>query len=436
MIAPAKIAARGALALLALALMGCSDEATKLPGERIAVRTGEPIRGDVAALTRRALPPLVDASVWTHAGGDAAHSGGHRAGPAAARLAWRVSVGTPPGDLLPSGAPVIADGRIFVRDGASGARAFDAASGREIWSADLALPDEDGDVGYGGGLALDAGRVFATTGFGETLSLDPATGAILWRARGDAPYRSAPVASQGQVIAVSSANGVIGFDQASGSEIWRAEGLSTRLGNLGRGTPAAAPGAVLAPFGSGELAVLRLPSGVRIWSINLGANAGGEGLSAFTDVTSGPVVAGGLIVAGVAGGPLAAIDGRSGRQVWSRRFGSLSPVWVAGDTLFAVTTEPRVLRLDVRDGATLWAQSLDGFEDMEERTDPITWAGPVLAGGKVWLTSSDGRLLSFDGESGAPEAVIEMPDGSVTGPIAAGGTIYVLTDGGDLLAYR
>jgi hypothetical protein len=35
-----------------------------------------------------------------------------------------------------------------------------------------------------------------------------------------------------------------------------------------------------------------------------------------------------------------------------------------------------------------------------------------------------------------PEAVIEMPDGSVTGPIAAGGTIYVLTDGGDLLAYR
>jgi outer membrane protein assembly factor BamB len=159
-------------------------------------------------------------------------------------------------------------------------------------------------------------------------------------------------------------------------------------------------------------------------------------LSAFTDVTSGPVVAGGLIVAGVAGGPLAAIDGRSGRQVWSRRFGSLSPVWVAGDTLFAVTTEPRVLRLDVRDGATLWAQSLDGFEDMEDRTDPITWAGPVLAGGKVWLTSSDGRLLSFDGESGVPEAVIEMPDGSVTGPIAAGGTIYVLTDGGDLLAYR
>jgi outer membrane protein assembly factor BamB len=104
--------------------------------------------------------------------------------------------------------------------------------------------------------------------------------------------------------------------------------------------------------------------------------------------------------------------------------------------VYVVTTEPRLLRLDVSTGRTMWARTLDGFEDMEDRDGQITWAGPVLAGGRAWITSSDGRLLAFDGVSGEPRDVLEMPGGSVTGPIAYDGTIYVQTDDGQLLAYR
>lgn len=422
---------------LALALAACSDDAAPtLQGERIPVRSVDPVVLTDSADELRPLPLRVSPASWTHAGGDAAHGGGNLPGPDAPTLAWRADAGVAPADLLPPGTPVAADGRIYVRDGASGVRAFDAATGRQVWSADLVLEGEDGAVGYGGGLALDGGMLFATTGFGEVVALDPATGDIRWRARGDAPYRSAPVATQGQVVAVSGINGVTGFNAADGAVVWRSEGQSTRFGNLGRGSPAAAPGAALIPFGSGELAVIRIPSGIRVWSINLGANAGGEGLAAFTDLTSGPVLVGGIIVAGTAGGQLAGVDGRTGRQIWKRRFGSLSPVWVAGDTVYAVTTEPRLLRLDAATGRTMWARTLEGFEDMEDREDPITWAGPVLAGDRVWITSSDGRLLAFDGVSGEPRDAIEMPGGSVTGPIAYDGAIYVHIDDGELLAYR
>jgi outer membrane protein assembly factor BamB len=101
-----------------------------------------------------------------------------------------------------------------------------------------------------------------------------------------------------------------------------------------------------------------------------------------------------------------------------------------------VEREPRLLRLDAATGRTMWARTLEGFEDMEDREDPITWAGPVLAGDRVWITSSDGRLLAFDGVSGEPRDAIEMPGGSVTGPIAYDGAIYVQIDDGELLAYR
>ncbi|MFT4794277.1 MAG: outer membrane protein assembly factor BamB [Paracoccaceae bacterium] len=422
---------------LVLLLSGCSsDGPARLEGERTPVRNVDPVALSDSTTELRPLPIMVSPLAWTHAGGDAAHSGGNLPGPTTAKLVWRASAGTAPADLLPPGTPVASDGRIYVRDGASGVRAFDAASGRLVWTADLTLDGEDDEVGYGGGLALGGGALFATTGFGEVLALDPASGAIRWRARGDAPYRSAPVATQGQVVAVSAINGVIGFDAADGTVAWRSEGQSTRYGNLGRGSPAAAPGAALIPFGSGELSVIRIPSGVRVWSVNLGVSAGGEGLAAFSDLTSGPVLAGTIIVAGTASGQLAGIDGRNGGQIWKRSFGSLSPVWVAGDSVYVVTTEPRLLRLDASTGRTMWARTLDGFEDMEDRDGQITWAGPVLAGGRAWITSSDGRLLAFDGVSGEPRDVLEMPGGSVTGPIAYDGTIYVQTDDGQLLAYR
>ena len=60
----------------------------------------------------------------------------------------------------------------------------------------------------------------------------------------------------------------------------------------------------------------------------------------------------------------------------------------------------------------------------------------MLAGGRVLVTSSDGKLLSFDPQTGERLGEIEMPAGSSTGPAVAGGVVYVLTDEGDLLAYR
>lgn len=434
----ARTAILPALAAL-LALGACSEaEPPRLPGEREAIRSDQNVgRVDGLAATV-ALPPVAETGSWTHAGGDAAHSGGRRQGLSGAPvLAWSASVGAAPGERTPPTGPVAAEGRIFVRDGAAGVRAFDAASGRAIWSADLALEGEESDDAYGGGLAIGPdGRVYATTGHGEVVALDAASGAVAWRAPGAAPYRGAPVAAGSEIVAVDADNVVHAFAAATGAEAWRAEGLSTRRGNLGRGTPAAVPGAVIAPFGSGELSVIRTPSGIRVWSVNLSAGVAGEGLSAFTDVTSGPVVMGGIVVAGAAGGPLKGLDGRRGTEIWQRRIGSLSPAWAAVDTVYVVTTEPRILRLDARDGKTLWSATLDGFEDMEDREDPITWAGPVLAGETVWITGSDGRLLGFDARTGDAGPAVEMPGGSVTGPIAVNGRLHVLTDEGALLTYR
>ena len=333
--------------------------------------------------------------------------------------------------------PVIADGRVFVRDGEAGVTAFDAASGAERWSIDLTPEIEDSDEGYGGGLAYADGTLFVTTGFGQLVALDPASGQVKWEHVADAPYRAGPAARAGVVIAIDRSDKAQAYDAATGEIRWTIQSGIAGRSALGGGSPAIFTDVSALPFGSGELMLVRTGPGFMMWTGTLVSRGTVDGLKAFTDVTSDPALASGpSIIAGNAGGALAMFDGRSGQRVWQRDFGSLTPVWVAGDTLYAVTTQPAVTRLDVATGETLWRTPLQAWEDPEDEEDPIAYAGPVLAGDQVLVTSSDGRLLTFDAQTGAAGAVAEMSGGSRSGPAVAGGTVYVLTDEGDLLAYR
>ncbi len=422
--------------MAALAVSACSDdEEPRLQGERIPVRAPFFEIGGSGEI--RPVPPAEPREEWSQAGGDAGRYGGHAQAPASLSLAWSADAGAGFSDRVAASDPVISGGKVFVRDGEASVFAFDAASGRRLWEADLAPPSEYSETGFGGGLAIDGGKLFATTGFGEVVAVSPETGEELWRHKAGAPFRAAPGARGGLVIAVTAANTAIGLNAETGERLWEVESGLARTGNLRGAAPAIGQDVAALPFGSGELMLVRGKAGSVFWSATVVSVGAQEGLAAFPDITSDPVLGPGpSVIAGNAGGALALFEGRTGRRVWQRDFGSLSPVWQAGDTLFVVSTDGKLLRLALQTGDALWVTDLPVWEDPEDREDAIVYAGPVLAGGRVLVTSSDGRLLAFDPQTGAALGEVEMPDGSRSGPAVAGGTVYVLTDGGDLLAYR
>jgi len=88
--------------------------------------------------------------------------------------------------------PIIVAGRIYVVDSEAVVRAFSADAGATLWTTSLAPQGADGEGAFGGGLASDGARIYATTAFGEALALDAASGAILWRQKFDGPIRGAP----------------------------------------------------------------------------------------------------------------------------------------------------------------------------------------------------------------------------------------------------
>jgi len=429
-----------ALLLLLLPLAACGlfdDDEERLSGERLAVRQSMP-EGGAGQVTARALPPAETAGTWTQAGRTAAHQGGHLAGPGGLDLAWRVSAGTGGGDgSAITAAPVVAGGRVFALDAAARLGAFDADSGAEIWSTTLTPEGEDdGEEGFGGGLAVAGTRIYAATGFGEVLALDAGSGEILWRRRFGAPFRSGPALSGNRLVAVARDSIAFALDTADGRVIWRQRGVQGATAWLGGASPLIAGNVAVLPFASGELIAADLGSGRAGWSAAMTGGRRGLARSAITDLTGGPVLVGPLVVAANQSGRMAAFDGRTGRRVWSRQMGATAPPWPAGETLFAISDTGRLARLDAGTGRSLWEVQLPVFEDPEDREDPIGYSGPVLVGGRVLFSDSLGNLHAYDGVTAEGGVAVEMPGGSITGPVVAAGTVYLLTDEGDLLAYR
>ncbi|MEM7505476.1 MAG: PQQ-binding-like beta-propeller repeat protein [Pseudomonadota bacterium] len=426
------------LLVAALTLAGCGlfDEDDRLEGERIKLR--EQDRESAARQTIRApLSAPVALSEWTQTNGRAAHNSGNIAGPANPQIVWRVDAGTGNSDeSWITSPPIVAGGAVLVLDAEARLSAFDAASGADRWRTDLSPEGEDGDEGFGGGLAAEGNAVFATTGFGEVLALNITDGEIIWRKRFNAPFRAPPSVANGVIVAVTRDNQSFALSASSGDVLWRHQGIASDAGLLGGASPAMAGGLVVLPYASGEMLGVDIGSGRPIWSAVLTGGRRGLARASITDLTGDPVIAGPFVLAANQSGRMVAIEGRSGNRVWTRVIGAIRPLWPVGDTLFLMSDLSELTRISLRDGSTLWRTPLPAFEDEEDQEDPITYSGPVVVSGKVLVTDSLGNLWSFDGVSGEGQVIADIPGGSHTGPVAAGNTIYVLGDDGDLVALR
>jgi outer membrane protein assembly factor BamB len=445
--APLLLACLGALALTA-----CGEREVILEGERFDPRTplDASVRADDAAAPTAPPPGPANQSVpislpapvanadWTHRAANARHLMPHAALSSSPARVWSVSVGQgSTRRARVSAAPIVADGRVFAMDALSRLTALTPAGGM-LWSVDLSAAFDRGGQQSSGGLAAAGGRVFAATGFGELVALDPASGEVLWRQRLDSPVSGAPAAVGDQVFVVGRDGGAWGIDAASGKVAWTVPGTGARLGVIGTSAPSAGERSVIFPSAGGELMAVTRLGGLRVWASSIAGERNGRAFAATFDVTGDPVVAGDVLYAGTSAGRTVAMSASSGEKLWSAGEGALGPVLPVGGSVFLVSDEARLVRLDAATGATLWSVEMPYLEKDRPKRRKGTFAhyGPVLAGGRLVVASSDGLLRFFSPEDGSLVSTLDIPGGAASQPAVAGGTLYVTGANGQLHAFR
>jgi outer membrane protein assembly factor BamB len=431
---------------LILAIAGCdtisgifdSSDTPKLPGKRVSVLTVEQkLKTDPAlAKTPVTLPAAVVNPDWTQIGGDAAHDLGHLALGSDLHPAWAVDAAEgPQSHLLYTGTPIVADGKIFVLDTQAEVTALDVRSGAQLWRVRVSPEDARTDT-LGGGLSYGGGRLYVTGGYPEILALDPSNGGLIWRRQLTAPPRSAVTYSGDRLYVTTLDNQTQVLNAADGTTVWTHAGLPQSEGVLGQAAPAVDGTVVIIPYSSGEIFTLRLETGRVAWQDSLVSIRHTNALWSLTDISVPPVISRGVVYSVSEGGRFVAIDERSGARLWQHEVGSNNMPWVAGDFVFLLDTNNELICVSREKGGIRWIAQLQTHEDMEKRKTPVFWQGPVLAGGRLFLTNSLGQIVEASPLDGRVLNTVAASDAIMVPPVIADNTLYILTNDGVLSAYR
>lgn len=437
------------MALLAL-LAACEKEVI-LPGERFGTRT--PLDASLATTERPSptdplavqknearpisLPAAVANADWPQRGGNVRHLPPHGALSAAPQRVWSADIGAASTRRNRiSAAPVVADGRIFTLDAGMGLHAT-GLNGAALWGTDLTpVGDRPSEVS-GGGLAVGAGRLFVSTGYGELIAVDPKTGGVLWRQDLGSSVSGAPAVDGDTVYVVGRDSGAWAVDVADGKVRWQITGTVGTTGMVGSSAPAVTDRLVLLPTVSGDLRAVMKAGGTESWQADIVGKRLGRAYGLISDITGDPVVAGSTIYAGNAAGRTYALSD-TGETLWMAEEGALGPVLPVGDSVFLVNDQAQLVRLDAASGAVIWRADMPYFDTAKAKKQKSITAhyGPVLAGGRIAVASGDGLLRFFSPLDGAMVATAPIPGGAATQPALAGGMLFVVGANGQLHAFR
>ncbi len=433
-------------AVIAL-LAGCSvlrgggDAKPKTPtvGNRVPVLTTQSsIAADptIAGLSIL-LPDAAPNAAWAQTGGNGSKSMGHPAIAAAPSVAWtaRIDAGSKRARLAAS--PIISNDRLYVMDVTAVVHAFDANTGAKIWSVSLGAGQKDGRSSeFGGGVSSDGARLYATNGVGDVAALDLADGKQIWKVRPGGPLRGSPTVAFGNVYAMSQDNQMFALSAATGESLWQVAGSVEAGSVFGTAAPAAGQGTVVTGFSTGELGAYRYENGRELWNDALSRTGVSVSVATLTDIDASPVIDRGRVYAVGRAGRMAAYELLSSQRLWELNIGGTSTPWVAGEWIFVVSDDARLLCIARSTGKIRWVTQLIRYRNETKKTGPVRWTGPILAGGRLWLGNSDGQLVEANPNDGSVQQSREMKSAITLPPIIANSTLYVLDDSGLITALR
>jgi len=382
------------------------------------------------------LPPAAANDGWGQPGGNAAKSMGHLALGASLSRVWDTSIPGGSKQVRLAASPVVADNKLYVMDTVGSVHAFAADTGASLWTVSTVKDKENKQARFGGGASVEAGKVYAGNGLGDVVALDAGTGAEIWRTRPGGPLRGSPSIDNGQVYVVTQDNQLFALDQNDGKVVWTISASLEAQGVFGVAAPASAQGTVVAGFSSGELNAYRYENGRSLWGDVLSRSSISTSVSSLSDIDAEPVIDQGRVYAVGQGGRMVAMEITSGTRLWEQNIAGIATPWIAGEWLFVVTDDARLLCIARGSGKVRWIAQMTHYRNEKKKSGVIGWTGPLLAGDRLVLVNTDGEIVSVSAKDGSVISTVETKGPLSLSPVVVNSMLYVLDDKGKLSAYR
>ena len=253
------------------------------------------------------------------------------------------------------------------------------------------------------------------------------------------PLRGAPAIANGSAYVMTSDNQLFALSLADGTTQWTASGPLETAGVFGTGAPAIGHSTVIAGYSSGDLDAYRYENGRVVWQDALTRTSMSTTVGDVTDVDASPVIDETRVYAVGAGGRMVALDLLTGQRLWEINIGGISTpaLWLATGCSWWRTTRISIVS-SAAPARSAGRPSSSTWKNETKKTNQIIWSGPVLAGGKLWLTNSQGELGVGRGRywQGRLDREAWRRSRSRSPPIVANNMMFLLSSDNKLAAWR
>ena len=300
-------------------------------------------------------------------------------------------------------------------------QALESGSGKPIWSVETGLPIASGP-GVGAGLLL------VGTTEADVVALDQENGAEKWRRRLSGEILSVPAVASNMIVVHTADGSIFGLNASNGEQQWVYERKVPVLTLWGVSSPVVSGGNVIAGLAGGKLVSLNTDTGVLEWERKITVPGGRSDLDRVTDIDGDPLVYSGVVFVGSYQGEVAAVGEATGKVFWNRKISNYNNMDVNWQQLYVSDNNGHVWALDPETGAANWRQ-----QDLQNRGV----SAPAIMGDYVVVGDYKGYLHWLSAKDGSVVARTRVgSDPIVAAPAVVNETLFVLGSGGELAAIK
>lgn len=346
---------------------------------------------------------------------------------------WADSIGSGVGDFWSALRPDFAAGTVYAASRDGDVFGIVAADGDKIWHTDLSDEEENDSsrsTRLSGGVSAYAGKVAVGSENGYLYLLNAIDGTLLWKNYTASELVSRPAFSKSgdRVFVMDHRGRVFAYDCATGEQLW-VSGDSPNVLRLRAQSDIVPVGDDFLVMGqsNGKVAVLLQSTGAIVNSLTIAEITGANALARVSDVSATPVFDGSdLWVISYNGGMVRYSFAEHRNLVKLAYSSSLQPA-MDEEVIVITNDDGHLFCINRSDYSERWSNTALSYRNV---TAPVIYGDYAVAG------DYEGYLYFFNLENGSIDGMFSV-DGSgiYDAPVIADGKLYVTSRDGDLYCY-
>jgi outer membrane protein assembly factor BamB len=314
-----------------------------------------------------------------------------------ASVAWRAPVGSGTSFGL---APAIVGDSVFAASSNGNVARIDLATGATVWNKNVAKQ-------LSAGVGSDGQVVVVATPSGDVITLD-ADGTEKWRTKATSEINITPWVGNGVVVVRSGDYRVQAFNAANGDRIWSVQRPGPALSLRAPSRMMMTQNLIIAGMPGGLLLAIEPATGAVVWEGIVAVARGASDLERVNDVVGIPIAQGDKLCAVAYQGRVACFDVKTGgNTAWTHNFSSVTGMAADARHVYVPDVRDNISAFALADGKAVWRQDALRNRRVNE---------PAVSGNTVVLGDFEGYVHVLSADKGELMARVTVGGGAMLAP--------------------